>query len=81
MVVPTESELRTALAHFAEARFAHDAHPTEATTRALEDVTYTLCVLTNTRTAPQALASADALLEQCRETPADTPHGDATLAA
>ncbi|MFK0116419.1 DUF5133 domain-containing protein [Streptomyces sp. NPDC090994] len=64
MIVPAEKELRAVLARFAQARIDHDVHPTGRTSKALEDATYTLCVMTGARTAEQALRTADALLEQ-----------------
>ncbi|CAL9668488.1 hypothetical protein SUDANB176_07344 [Streptomyces sp. enrichment culture] len=64
MIIPAERELRAVLARFAQARIEHDVRPTGRTSRALEDATYTLCVMTGARTAEQALAAADALLEQ-----------------
>lgn len=64
MIIPAEKDLRAVLARFAQARIEHDVRPTGRTSRALEDATYTLCVMTGARTAEQALAAADALLEQ-----------------
>ncbi|WP_030613255.1 DUF5133 domain-containing protein [Streptomyces achromogenes] len=64
MILPTERELREALARFAQARIEHDVHPTGSTSRALEDATYALCVMTGARTIEQALPAADALLEE-----------------
>ncbi|MGW2554247.1 DUF5133 domain-containing protein [Streptomyces sp. NPDC001635] len=81
MILPVEKELRAVLARFAHARIEHDVRPTGRTSRDLEDATYTLCVITGTRTAEQALLAADTLLHQLsadREGPTRT---DATLAA
>jgi hypothetical protein len=64
MILPAEKELRTALARFAEARMEHDRYLTARTSRALEDATYTLCVMTGSRTAVEALAAADVLLQR-----------------
>ncbi|MFF6984484.1 DUF5133 domain-containing protein [Streptomyces sp. NPDC008343] len=64
MILPAEKELRAVLARFAQARIEHDAFPTGRTARALEDVTYTLCVMTGARTSDQALLAADALLQR-----------------
>ncbi|MCZ9339231.1 DUF5133 domain-containing protein [Streptomyces sp. TRM76130] len=64
MIVPAEKELRAVLARFAQARIDHDVRPTGRTSKALEDATYTLCVMTGARTAEQALRTADTLLEQ-----------------
>ncbi len=64
MLVPAEKDLRAVLARFDQARIEHDVRPTGRTSRALEDATYTLCVMTGSRTAEQALLAADTLLEQ-----------------
>ncbi|MGW5327036.1 DUF5133 domain-containing protein [Streptomyces sp. NPDC004014] len=64
MLLPAEKELRSVLARFAEARFRHDLQPTGRSSRELEDTSYTLCVMTGTRTIDEALAAADALLAQ-----------------
>lgn len=66
MILPAERELRAALARFASARIDHDVRPTGATSRALEDATYTLCVMTSSRSLDEALAAADALLQRYR---------------
>lgn len=47
MILPAEKELRAVLARFAQARIDHDVRPTGRTSRALDDVTYTLCVITH----------------------------------
>ncbi|WP_420037165.1 DUF5133 domain-containing protein [Streptomyces sp. cg28] len=56
--------MRALLARYAVARFAHEQCPDDRTVLALEDVTYTLCVVTACRTVAEALAAADALLEK-----------------
>jgi hypothetical protein len=66
VLLPAEKELRAVLARFAEARFRHDLQPTGHSSRELEDTTYTLCVMTGTPSVDEALAAADALLEQLR---------------
>ncbi|MCS0604354.1 DUF5133 domain-containing protein [Streptomyces sp. LP11] len=66
MLLPAEKELRAILARFAEARFRHDLRPTGRSSRELEDISYTLCVMTGTRTVERALPAADALLEKLR---------------
>ncbi|MEU3852324.1 DUF5133 domain-containing protein [Streptomyces sp. NPDC029554] len=81
MIVPAEGQLRAALSRFASARIEHDVRPTGRTSRVLEDATYTLCVMTGSRTAEQALAAADALLEQYRADRAGASAKDKTLAA
>jgi phage gp36-like protein len=64
MLVPDPKVLRALLTRYAETRFAHAQKPTEETQRALDDVSYTLCVTTSTTRVEAALATADALLEQ-----------------
>ncbi|MFJ8806300.1 DUF5133 domain-containing protein [Streptomyces sp. NPDC102490] len=64
MILPAEKELRAVLARFAHARKEYDVCPTGRTRRALDDATYTLCVITGARTAEDALTTADALLDQ-----------------
>ncbi|KIF66191.1 hypothetical protein HY68_37180 [Streptomyces sp. AcH 505] len=64
MLTPHPQDLRVALARYADARIEDDRHPTEATARAVDDATYTLCVMTGTRNIPQALSTADALLSR-----------------
>ncbi|WP_221353548.1 DUF5133 domain-containing protein [Streptomyces beigongshangae] len=81
MMVPAEKELRTVLAQFAEARIEHDVRPTGRTSRALEDSTYTLCVMTASRTVEEALRRADLVLEQYRTNRQGLAQEDETLAA
>lgn len=81
MIIPAEKELRAVLARFAQARIEHDVLPTGRTSRALEDATYTLCVMTGARSAEQALRAADALLEQYSRNRAGVFQEDETLAA
>ncbi|MGW2491433.1 DUF5133 domain-containing protein [Streptomyces sp. NPDC001606] len=66
MLLPAERELRAVLAHFAEARFRHDLRPTGRSSRDLEDTSRRLCAMTGTESVDEALAAADALLEQLR---------------
>ncbi|MEV5758676.1 DUF5133 domain-containing protein [Streptomyces tendae] len=80
MILPAEKELRAVLARFAHARMEHDVCPTGHTSRALEDATYTLCVITGARTAEDALAKADALLERYTDR-RSVSQDDETLAA
>jgi hypothetical protein len=81
MILPVEKELRAALARFADARIEHDVRPTGRTSRALEDATYTLCVMTGTRSAEQALLAADTLLHRLRADREGSVQEDASLAA
>ncbi|MFJ9721918.1 DUF5133 domain-containing protein [Streptomyces sp. NPDC101209] len=82
MLLPAEKDLRAVLDRFEQARVAHDVHPSGRTSRALEDATYTLCVMTGSRTAEQAVPAARALLDRYagveRQAPAQR---DKTLAA
>jgi hypothetical protein len=81
MILPVEKELRAVLARFADARIEHDVRPTGRTSRALEDATYTLCVMTGTRSAEQALLAADTLLHRLRADREGSVQEDARLAA
>ncbi|MCG7205618.1 MULTISPECIES: DUF5133 domain-containing protein [Streptomyces] len=81
MLLPAEKQLRTVLAQFAQARIEHDVRPTGRTSRALEDATYTLCVMTGARTTEQALRAADALLQRYLADRDTTGQKNATLAA
>ncbi|OMI91876.1 DUF5133 domain-containing protein [Streptomyces sp. BBFR25] len=80
MILPAEKELRAVLARFAHARMEYDVRPTGHTSRALDDATYTLCVITGARTAEDALVTADALLERYSDRTSVT-QDDETLAA
>ncbi|MEU9984701.1 DUF5133 domain-containing protein [Streptomyces sp. NPDC050856] len=64
MLKPDPQYVRTLLARYASARIAlannSDAEPMWE--RELEDVTYTLCVTTGTRSIGDALAAADEIL-------------------
>ncbi|MFF0765579.1 DUF5133 domain-containing protein [Streptomyces sp. NPDC003737] len=81
MILPVEKELRAVLARFAHARIEHDVRPTGRTSRDLEDATYTLCVMTGTRTTEQSLLAADTLLRQLSADREGPTRKDATLAA
>ncbi|MGV9701781.1 DUF5133 domain-containing protein [Streptomyces sp. NPDC003483] len=81
MILPAERELRAVLARFADTRIEHDVRPTGRTSRDLDDVTYTLCVMTGARTVEEALLAADTLLEQYGAGCGDATQADETLAA
>ncbi|MFI7316714.1 DUF5133 domain-containing protein [Streptomyces venezuelae] len=81
MVVPAENTLRTVLARFAQARIDHDIRPTGATSRALEDVSYTLCVMTGCQDIRDALETADTLLAAGGNRQASAGQHDKALAA
>lgn len=78
MLTPHPRDVRVALARYAEARIENDRYPTEATARAVEDATYTLCVMTATTHISQALSTADDLL--ARPAPSLRPRRRATPA-
>lgn len=80
MILPAEKELRAALARFAQTRIDHEVCPTGFTSRALEGATYTLCVMTGSRTAEQALLTADTLLEQYTHRTGDSREDEALAA-
>ncbi|MFJ6697985.1 DUF5133 domain-containing protein [Streptomyces sp. NPDC091272] len=62
MLVPNPQVLRDVLNRRAAAQQAYDASPDEANRLALENVSYTLCVITATTGVPEALAAAELLL-------------------
>ncbi|WP_328318285.1 DUF5133 domain-containing protein [Streptomyces sp. NBC_00388] len=62
MLTPDPQVLRTLLARYATARIALLEQDTPDGRRALEDVTYTLCVATSTRTIKDAILAADTAL-------------------
>ncbi|MDQ0792207.1 DUF5133 domain-containing protein [Streptomyces sp. B1I3] len=62
MLTPGPQDLRVALARYADARIEDARHSTDATVRAVENATYTLCVMTGTREISQALHVADTML-------------------
>ncbi|WP_409235647.1 DUF5133 domain-containing protein [Streptomyces sp. PA5.6] len=81
MVVPAKNTLRTVLARFAQARIDHDIRPTGATSRALEDVSYTLCVMTDCQDIRQALETADMMLAAGSDRQPTAGQSDTALAA
>ncbi|NNJ04749.1 DUF5133 domain-containing protein [Streptomyces sp. PKU-MA01144] len=60
MLMPDPKALRSLLARYADLRIA--APRNDESRRALDDVTYTLCVMTATSTIEDALERADSLL-------------------
>nr|WP_028813613.1 DUF5133 domain-containing protein [Streptomyces flavidovirens] len=84
MLRPEPRRVRSLLARYASARIAlaEKAEPTWQ--RELADVTYTLCVVTGTRSITDAIAAADEILATARrpEVPRRTSlAADTTLAA
>ncbi|MEU6054618.1 DUF5133 domain-containing protein [Streptomyces xanthochromogenes] len=67
MLEPHPKTLRTLLARYAEARIAHSCHGDPGAARDLEDVAYTLCVLTATASVEDAIVVADTLLTTARD--------------
>ncbi|MGW7195304.1 DUF5133 domain-containing protein [Streptomyces chryseus] len=81
---PEPRYVRTLLARYASARIAlaEKAEPTWQ--RELADVTYTLCVVTGTRSITDAIAAADDILAAARqpeEHPQPSGAADTVLAA
>ncbi|WP_327121374.1 DUF5133 domain-containing protein [Streptomyces sp. NBC_01341] len=75
MLTPSPQDLRVALARYADARIEDARRPTDASARAVEDATYTLCVMTGTRDIPQALHIADTMLGMpAPASPTAAPH-------
>ncbi|MFI9648233.1 DUF5133 domain-containing protein [Streptomyces sp. NPDC052040] len=62
MMVPDPKVVRGLLTRYASLRIALAERATPQRTRELEDVSYTLCVMTGTRTVLEAVEAADALL-------------------
>ncbi|MEV0008221.1 DUF5133 domain-containing protein [Streptomyces sp. NPDC047973] len=62
MLTPSPQDLRVALARYADARIEDARRSTEVTSQALEDASYTLCVMTGTQAVRQALQVADSML-------------------
>lgn len=80
MLMPDPKALRSLLARYADLRIA--APKNEKSRRALDDVTYTLCVMTATTTIEDALEAADALLPSAgTATPLSPPSTGATTSA
>ncbi|WP_327121713.1 DUF5133 domain-containing protein [Streptomyces sp. NBC_01341] len=62
MLMANPATLRNLVKRYETARSAHARLGTSESGRTLEDVSYTLCVTTGTRTVPDALAVAAAQL-------------------
>ncbi|WP_242438632.1 DUF5133 domain-containing protein [Streptomyces sp. CB00455] len=74
--MPDPQFVRTLLARYATARIALAQDSGPQWEQELDDVTYTLCVATGSRSIGDALAAADAYLEQsaAAKAPAPGPH-------
>ncbi|MER7819016.1 DUF5133 domain-containing protein [Streptomyces sp. NPDC096153] len=70
--MPDPKALRSLLARYADLRIA--APTNDENRRALDDVTYTLCVMTATSTIEDAIERADALLEGAAAAVPVPPH-------
>ncbi|WP_432151833.1 DUF5133 domain-containing protein [Streptomyces sp. bgisy029] len=68
MLLPRPDTIRTLLARYYELQLEHSQDSHYELQRSLEDVTYTLCVSTGTRTVQDALLAAEAIL---RTSPTD----------
>ncbi|WP_030901721.1 DUF5133 domain-containing protein [Streptomyces sp. NRRL F-5126] len=64
MIIPSRQVLRELLARYSDARIVHEQRPGRETARLLADLSYTLCVMTSSRTIAEAVAAADAMLAE-----------------
>ncbi|MGA4847335.1 DUF5133 domain-containing protein [Streptomyces sp. G5(2025)] len=80
MLKPEPRSVRTLLARYACARIALVEKADPAWQRELEDVTYTLCVVTGTQSITDAIAAADEILATA-ERPDARPAAPAAPAA
>lgn len=83
-MMPDARYVRTLLARYASSRIALAEKHEPTWQRELEDVSYTLCVVTGTRLIADALAAADDILAgagQCAMKPRDAVASDTALAA
>jgi hypothetical protein len=62
VLVPDPKVVRRLLTRYAALKIAYAEKETLETARGLEDVTYTLCVMTGTTTVHDAVVAADAML-------------------
>ncbi|MFE7815880.1 DUF5133 domain-containing protein [Streptomyces sp. NPDC057433] len=66
MLVPDPKTLRQLLTRYATLQIAQAERPSPVAARELEDITYTLCVMTGTTGVREAVTRADALLVRGR---------------
>ncbi len=79
---PEPRRVRTLLARYASARIALAEKSDPMWQRELADVSYTLCVVTGTRSISDAIAAADETLAAARQPEAHpSPAAETTLAA
>ncbi|MFJ8249427.1 DUF5133 domain-containing protein [Streptomyces sp. NPDC094466] len=64
MLTPSPDAVRALLARYNDLQLRHSQDSDYELQRILEDVTYTLCVSTGTRTVHDALLAADAILRR-----------------
>ncbi|PVC99692.1 DUF5133 domain-containing protein [Streptomyces sp. CS147] len=64
MLTPSPDAMRTLLARYNDLQLRHSQDSDLELQRSLEDVTYTLCVSTGTRTVHDALLAADTILRR-----------------
>nr|WP_282798245.1 DUF5133 domain-containing protein [Streptomyces sp. CC224B] len=83
MLKPDPRSVRTLLARYASARIALGEKADPVWQRELEDVVYTLCVVTGTRSITDAIAAADEILAAAErpDAPPAAPAQDTLLAA
>ncbi|MGW7157103.1 DUF5133 domain-containing protein [Streptomyces sp. NPDC054887] len=82
--MPDRRYVRSLLARYASARIALAQKSEPAWERDLEDVSYTLCVVTGTRSVADAIAAADEILAGTRQpeaAPEPSAASDTALAA
>ncbi|MCD7438248.1 DUF5133 domain-containing protein [Streptomyces lincolnensis] len=75
MLVPDPKVVRKLLTRYATLRIAQAERERQETTRELDDVTYTLCVMMSAADIHEAVARADALLLEAAR-PAETAPAD-----
>ncbi|WP_019070085.1 DUF5133 domain-containing protein [Streptomyces hokutonensis] len=71
MLVPDPKAVRKLLTRYAVLRIAQAERQRPETAAELNDVSYTLCVMTGTTDIREAIAKADALLAAARDATAD----------
>ncbi|MFJ9038798.1 DUF5133 domain-containing protein [Streptomyces sp. NPDC102406] len=77
MLNPDPKFIRTLLSRYADVQLRFSERPTQELQWQLDDVTYTLCASTGTRTVRDALMAADRVLENA----AASRTGDESTAA
>ncbi|MGW2477720.1 DUF5133 domain-containing protein [Streptomyces sp. NPDC001665] len=75
MLMPHPDVVRSLLERYHEVQLRYSEAFSEELRRQLEDVSYTLCVSTATRTVPDALAVADTVLRQALDAAPEPAEG------